>query len=211
MNPWVSHVKKYALDNNLSYKDALLLAKDTYNKPKIIGQGIGSSRQIDRRKVYIDDRPKQSYVREQPPKEDLKSYQREAVRREREKKEKDEYNKMTVAQKREYNIAKKTHQRNQYEVMRHQDYMQGSGQTQGRTARIHPSNQFDPLIQEQLTAYIVETAHGHGPLSSLGRLRSLDRRVRNGRANQRDLETYQELYQNFLNNDTIDDISIDIE
>jgi hypothetical protein len=128
MNPWVSHVKKYALDHNLSYKEALKEAKDSYD-----------------------------------------------------------------------NTPEKT------------DIIKGSGQTQGRTARIHPSNQFDPMIQEQLTAYIVETARGHGPLSSLGRLRSLDRRVRNGRADASDLETYQELYQNFLNNDTIDDISIDIE
>jgi hypothetical protein len=66
MNPWVSHVKKYALDHNLSYKDALKEAKDSYD-----------------------------------------------------------------------NTPEKT------------DIIKGSGQIQGRTARIHPSNHFDPLIQEQ--------------------------------------------------------------
>jgi len=38
MNPWISHVKKYALDNNLSYKDAMKQAKSTYQK-------VGGSKQ----------------------------------------------------------------------------------------------------------------------------------------------------------------------
>lgn len=32
MNPWISHVKQYAADNNLSYKDAMKQAKSTYQK-----------------------------------------------------------------------------------------------------------------------------------------------------------------------------------
>lgn len=37
MNPWISHVKTYALEHNLSYKDAMIQAKTTYKK-------IGGSR-----------------------------------------------------------------------------------------------------------------------------------------------------------------------
>ena len=38
MNPWILHVKKYALEHNLSYKDAMSKAKPTYKK--IQGSGI---------------------------------------------------------------------------------------------------------------------------------------------------------------------------
>lgn len=38
MNPWISHVKQYAADNNLSYKDAMKQAKTTYQK-------VGGSKQ----------------------------------------------------------------------------------------------------------------------------------------------------------------------
>lgn len=38
MNPWILHVKKYALEHNLSYKDAMTKAKPTYKK--IQGSGI---------------------------------------------------------------------------------------------------------------------------------------------------------------------------
>jgi hypothetical protein len=32
MNPWILHVKKYAAEHKLSYKDAMSKAKDTYKK-----------------------------------------------------------------------------------------------------------------------------------------------------------------------------------
>ena len=38
MNPWILHVKKYALEHNLSYKDAMSKAKPTYKN--IQGSGF---------------------------------------------------------------------------------------------------------------------------------------------------------------------------
>lgn len=42
-NPWITHVKQYATDNNISYKEALVLAKYSYHKP-ISGGGVISNK-----------------------------------------------------------------------------------------------------------------------------------------------------------------------
>ena len=42
-NPWISHCKQYATDNNVSYKQAITMSKDTYvssslKLPKLVRQ-----------------------------------------------------------------------------------------------------------------------------------------------------------------------------
>lgn len=42
-NPWVAHCKQYASDNNVSYKQAITMSKDTYvpsslKPPKLVRQ-----------------------------------------------------------------------------------------------------------------------------------------------------------------------------
>jgi hypothetical protein len=128
-NTWVNHVKKYASDHDISFKDALSLAKPSSQKE-----------------------------------------------------EKEDHKKPII---------------------------QGFGQIHGNQSRVHPSNQFDPLIQQQLTDEIDNAARGLSRVSQLGQLSFLNRRVIRGRATPRDLEIYQQLYQNFLRNGTEDDISIE--
>jgi hypothetical protein len=101
-NTWVNHVKKYASDHDISFKDALSLAKPSSQKE-----------------------------------------------------EKEDHKKPII---------------------------QGFGQIHGNQSRVHPSNQFDPLIQQQLTDEINSVTQGLSNASPRRRFRFLNRRGITGRA-----------------------------
>lgn len=124
-NAWINHVKNYSLQNNVSYKEALTLAKPTYRKLRGYGlSGSKNSKKIQPIGDAIDnalDRDWERYVETlENPRNKLsnKLYHMNtfndwetAVRRENEKL----YKNMTTEEKRQYNIA-------QREQARHRKY-----------------------------------------------------------------------------------------
>jgi hypothetical protein len=266
-NTWVNHVKNFALQNNITYKEALLLAKPSYKKEL---KGTGSGNVAGRNappitvayvmptfrndgNVLVITNPRefinsivddglmfyQNFINSNNI-QDLSKRIIDNIMADRPitlpeyKKFIENYDSVVwLTQEYQYrvqfpsvkellesipnvNIVSSNLNDVNAEVIGSDDNateiraerLTGSGQNQGRS-RIHPSNQFDPLIQRHLTDEIDYISYGHSPISRLGNLRFLNRRVILGRASAHDLEVYRQLYQTYLRNDTVDDISDD--
>lgn len=60
VNPWIEHCKKYALDNNIPYRDAIKLAKATYKvaeRPQSVEQSVDKPVKKVRKPAVKEEQP----------------------------------------------------------------------------------------------------------------------------------------------------------